>query len=200
MRDRRDARAWLQCLRHRPCLELIRPAPAKLPRRTHKAVGNSFDHRKVLVPELGADIEALSSSSCPLPIPDRSPLPPDGVCLPLTSGDLPRLVVATPTLEQDQHCIAALHKERFPNDQKTITMHIVDAHGGFLPVPLQQLFPSGGSYLQNSWAAVFRRPFFLFLGFGCGKAASPTHSLWLKRLSVSASFRRSCRGSLASLS
>lgn len=58
--------------------------------------------------------------------------------------------------------MAALHKERFPNDQKTITMHIVDAHGGFLPVPLQQLFPSGGSYLQNSWAAVFRWPFFLF--------------------------------------
>lgn len=64
--------------------------------------------------------------------------------------------------QQDRHRIAALHKERFPRDQKTITMHIVDAHGGFLPVPLQQLFPSGGSYLQNSWAAVFRRPFFLF--------------------------------------
>lgn len=39
---------------------------------------------KVLVPELGADIEAHSSSSCPLPISDRSPPPPDGVCLPLT--------------------------------------------------------------------------------------------------------------------
>lgn len=34
MRDRRNARAWLQCLRHRT-------APAKLPRRTLKAVGNS---------------------------------------------------------------------------------------------------------------------------------------------------------------
>lgn len=44
MRNRRDARAWLQCLRHRPCLELIRPAPAKLPRRTLKALGNGFDH------------------------------------------------------------------------------------------------------------------------------------------------------------
>lgn len=78
------------------------------------------------------------------------------------------LVVGTPTLplEQEQHCIAALHKERFPNDQKPIIMHIVDAHiAVFLPVPLQQLFPSGGSYLQNSWAAVFRRPFFLFRRF-----------------------------------
>lgn len=44
MRDRRDACAWLQCLRHRPCLELVRPASAKLPRRTLKALGNSFDH------------------------------------------------------------------------------------------------------------------------------------------------------------
>lgn len=52
------------------------------------------------------------------------------------------LVVGTPTLEQEQHCIAALHKERFPNDQKPIIMHIVDAHiAVFLPVPLQQLFP-----------------------------------------------------------
>ncbi|WP_371836003.1 integrase core domain-containing protein [Ochrobactrum sp. SSR] len=39
---------------------------------------------KLLVPVLGADIEAHSSSLCPLPISDRSPLPPDGVCLPLT--------------------------------------------------------------------------------------------------------------------
>ncbi|MEN5249988.1 hypothetical protein, partial [Brucella pseudintermedia] len=43
MRDRRDACAWLQCLRHRPCLELVRPASAKLPRRTIKALGNSFN-------------------------------------------------------------------------------------------------------------------------------------------------------------
>ncbi len=40
---------------------------------------------KVLVPELGADIEAHSSSSGPLPISDRSPPPPDGGCLPLTT-------------------------------------------------------------------------------------------------------------------
>lgn len=44
MGDRRDACAGLQCLCHRLRLELIRPAPAKLPRRTLKAVGNSFDH------------------------------------------------------------------------------------------------------------------------------------------------------------
>jgi len=31
----------------------------------------------------------------------------------------------------------------------------------FLPVPLQQLFPSGGSYLQTHGPRFFRRPFFL---------------------------------------
>ena len=35
--------------------------------------------------------------------------------------------------KQTSICIAALHKKRFPNDQKTIMMHTVDAYGGFPP-------------------------------------------------------------------
>ncbi|WP_165913889.1 hypothetical protein [Sinorhizobium americanum] len=41
-----------------------------------------------------------------------------------------------------------MHKKRFPNDQKTIMMHTVDAHGGFPPssaattVPLWRFIPS----------------------------------------------------------
>ncbi len=40
--------------------------------------------------------------------------------------------------------IAALHKKCFPNGQKTSIVLAADAFGGFLPVPPQQLFPSGG--------------------------------------------------------
>src|ERR1700740_545852 len=39
---------------------------------------------KVLVPELGADIEAHIGSQPQQPIADRPPTPPDGVSLPLT--------------------------------------------------------------------------------------------------------------------
>ena len=41
-------------------------------------------------------------------------------------------------------CMAALHKICFPNGQKTSIVLAADAFGGFLPVPPQQLFPSGG--------------------------------------------------------
>ncbi|WP_157784547.1 hypothetical protein [Sinorhizobium fredii] len=34
-----------------------------------------------------------------------------------------------PGAQQDGICIAALHKIRFPNDQKTIMMHSVNANG-----------------------------------------------------------------------
>ncbi|WP_162109197.1 hypothetical protein [Sinorhizobium sp. CCBAU 05631] len=53
-----------------------------------------------------------------------------------------------PRAQQHGICIAALHKKRFPNDQKTIIMHSVDAHGGFPPssaattVPLWRFIPS----------------------------------------------------------
>jgi hypothetical protein len=41
--------------------------------------------------------------------------------------------------------MAALHKNALFHAQKTIISHTADAHGGFfLPVPPQQLFPSGG--------------------------------------------------------
>lgn len=39
-------------------------------------------------------------------------------------------------------------------------MPAADAYGGFLPVPPQQLFPSGGYYLHTLWAAESVGPFF----------------------------------------
>ncbi len=99
MRDRRDARAWLRCFRHRPCLELIRPAPAKLPRRAFKAVGNSFDYLE------GSSSRTRrrhrSSQQLIVSATDIRPLtpPPDGVCLPLTRNRmsaLPRHALSLP--------------------------------------------------------------------------------------------------------
>lgn len=65
---------------------------------------------RAYVPELGADIEAHSSSSCPLPIPDRSPLPPDGVCLPLTL--VARLRLEIEKLKRDIHGSRSERKAR----------------------------------------------------------------------------------------
>ncbi len=53
-----------------------------------------------------------------------------------------------------------LHKKCFSIGQKMFIVPTADAYGGFLPVPLQQLFPSGGFDLHISWAAVFRWPYF----------------------------------------
>lgn len=41
-------------------------------------------------------------------------------------------------------CIAALHNNCFPDGQKSGITPTADAHDGLLPVPSQQLFPSGG--------------------------------------------------------
>lgn len=84
MGDRRDTGAGLQRLRDKLCLELIRPTPAKLPRRPIKALRNRFDHVEGCSSRTGADIEAHIGSQRPLPISDRQFPAPDGVFLPLT--------------------------------------------------------------------------------------------------------------------
>lgn len=76
--------AGLQRLCHDLCLELIRPASAKLSRGSLKTLCDRFDHMEGLVSELGADIEAHIGSHTPQPIADRSSTLPDGVSLPLT--------------------------------------------------------------------------------------------------------------------
>jgi hypothetical protein len=44
-----------------------------------------------------------------------------------------------------KRCMPDMHKKPLFTAQKTTISHTADAHGGFfLPVPPQQLFPSGG--------------------------------------------------------
>lgn len=82
--DRRDARARLQRLCHNLRLELVRPASAKLPRRSLETVGDRFDHMEGSssrtrrrhrtshrLTNSAADSRSLTT-------------PPDGVSLPLT--------------------------------------------------------------------------------------------------------------------
>lgn len=60
-------------------------------------------------------------------------------------------------------CIAALHNKSYSADQKPGIMALVVAHGGSLPVPPQQLFPSGGFKSPHFMGRDFRWPiFFVF--------------------------------------
>lgn len=58
-------------------------------------------------------------------------------------------------------CIAALHNKSCSADQKPGIMALVVAHGGSLPVPPQQLFPSGGFKSPHFMGRDFRWPIFL---------------------------------------
>ncbi len=59
------------------------------------------------------------------------------------------------------HRMPDMHKKALFTAQKTTISHTADAHGGFfLPVPPQQLFPSGGFNLHNLKGLVFQWPSF----------------------------------------
>lgn len=75
-------------------------------------------------------------------------------------NDLPRRALATHMLEAGQHCIAALHRKTFPKRSKNDHNAHSWCIGGFLPVLLQQLSPSGGSYLQIHGPRLSDGPFF----------------------------------------
>jgi hypothetical protein len=59
-------------------------------------------------------------------------------------------------------CMAALHNKCFPDGQKSGITPPADADDGHLPVPSQQLFPSGGFRSPHFMGRGFRRPIFLF--------------------------------------
>ncbi len=58
-------------------------------------------------------------------------------------------------------CIAALHNKSCSADQKPGIMALVFSHCGSLPVPPQQLFPSGGFKSPHFMGRDFRWPIFL---------------------------------------
>ena len=60
-----------------------------------------------------------------------------------------------------------MHNKCYPAGQNSGITPPADANDGHLPVPSQQLFPSGGLDLHTSWAAVFRRPFLFAVNRCC---------------------------------
>jgi hypothetical protein len=75
-----------------------------------------------------------------------------------------------------------MHKKALFTAQKTTISHTADAHGGFfLPVPPQQLFPSGGFNLHNLKGPGF--PVALFFCPLSGTIASIAH--WERKAELS---------------
>lgn len=90
MGDRRDARIWLQRLSHNLRFELVRPASAKLLRRSLKTAGDRFDHMEGSSSRTRRT-EKLTSACNTAADSQSFPNPPGEVSLPLTFAPARRL-------------------------------------------------------------------------------------------------------------